>query len=72
MMDQGQIVHNFRRRSGKVIHQRRRRRGRLSGGLLAPLMNNFGNGISEIACRRQSVGQRRLALATAPSLPPWL
>jgi hypothetical protein len=60
MLAQGQIVHNFRLDGGKVIHQRRRRRGRLSDGLLAPLMNNFGNGISETDCRRQPAGFERL------------
>jgi hypothetical protein len=41
-----QIIHRCGKVCGKVIHNRRGRRGRLSDGLLAPLMNNFGNGIS--------------------------
>src|SRR5688572_22883391 len=63
-LDRGQVVLNLHDGRGKVIHKRRRRRGRLAKGLLAPLMNNFGNRISETACRRQPEGAERRRGAT--------
>ncbi len=47
-MARRQIGYHLRRVRGQVIHNRRGLRGRLLHGLPAPLMNNFGDGFSEM------------------------
>ncbi len=65
-----QVFHNLRRFRGKVIHNRRGRRGRLDGSLPAPLMNNFGNGISETTglCTQKPGAPGRSARIRNPAL----